>query len=116
MPERLPPETPASELLTRIQNLFRELDLFEKPVALAHGGQKYLVSCEAHSFSIYRLSPHCHLPPGKPGWPVCLVTEEMAVDETSPPCLEEDEFATGLTLQDWLTLIKETFGKQNRGQ
>lgn len=104
-------DLPASELLARIQDFFRELDLFAQPVTLTHRGQRYLVSCEAHSFSIYRLSPNCHLPPGQPGWPVCLVTEEMAVDETSPPCLEEDEFATGLTLQDWLALIKQTFGK-----
>ncbi len=110
-PESLSPDTPASELLGRIQNLFRELDLFEKPLTLTHHGQKYLVSCDAHAFTIYRLSPNCHLPPGKPGWPVCLVTGEMAVDESSPPCLEEDEFTTGLTLQDWLALINKTFGK-----
>ena len=111
MPENLTPETPPPELLARIQDLFRELGLFEKPLTLTHQGQKYLASCDAHSFTVYRLSPQCHLPPGKPGWPVCLVTAEMAADETSPPGLEEDEFATGLTLQDWLALIKENFSK-----
>jgi hypothetical protein len=110
-PDSLSPDTPASELLARIQDLFREMDLFEKPLTLTHQGQKYLVSCNAHAFTIYRLSPICHFPPGKPGWPVVLVTAEMAVDESSPPHLEEDEFATGLTLQDWLALIKQTFGK-----
>jgi len=110
-PASFSPDAPASELLARIQDLFRELDLFDKPLTLTHQGQKYLVSCDTHAFTIYRLSPNCHLPPGKPGWPVCLVTAELAVDETSPPGLEEDEFAAGLTLQDWLALIKQTFGK-----
>ncbi len=113
MPESLAPDTPPPELLARIQEFFREMDLFEKPLTLTCQGQKYLASCDARSFAVYRLSPHGHLPPGKPGWPVCLVTAEMAVDETSPPGLEEDEFASGLTLQDWLALIKQTFGKKS---
>lgn len=110
-PGSLSPDTPAPELLARIQDLFREMDLFETALTLTHRGQEYLIHCDAHSFTVYRLNPHGHVPPGAPGWPVCLVTSEMAVDETSPPCLEEDEFATGLTLQDWLNLIKQTFGK-----
>ena len=104
-------DTPASELLDRIQDFCRELDIFEKPQTLTHHGQQYLVSCDTHAFTIYRLNPHCHIPPGAPGWPVCLVTGEMAVDESSPPFLEEDEFTSNLTLQDWLALIKQTFGK-----
>jgi len=104
-------DSPAPELLARIQALFRELEIFEKPLTLTHRGRNYLASCNAHSFSIYRLNPQCHLPPGKPGWPVCLVTAEMAVDEGSGPHLEEDDFAADLALQDWLDLIKKTFGK-----
>jgi len=104
-------DIPAPELLARIQDLCRELDILAKPLTLTHRGQKYLVRCDAHSFTIYRLNPHCHVPPGAPGWPVCLVTPEMAVDETCPPHWEEDEFASGLTLPDWLNLIKQTLGK-----
>ena len=104
-------DTPAPELLARIQDLFREWDLFAKHLTLTHHGQKYLVSCDDHGFAIYRLNPHCHVPPGAPGWPVCLVTRETAADETSPPLTAEDEFTSGLTLQDWLSLIKKTFGK-----
>ena len=98
-------------MLARLQNLFREWDLFDQQLTLTFDGQKYLVSCDAHSFSIYRLNPHCHVPPGAPGWPVCLVTGEMAADEACAPHLEEDEFAANLTLQDWLDLIKKTLGK-----
>ena len=104
-------DIPASELLARIQDLFRGWGIFEKPLTLTYHGQEYLVSCDAHSFAVYRLNPHCHVPPGAPGWPVCLVTGEMAVDEACAPHLEEDEFATGLTIQDWLDLIKKTLGK-----
>ncbi|MEW6660736.1 MAG: hypothetical protein AB1424_19000 [Thermodesulfobacteriota bacterium] len=104
-------DTPAPELLARLQHIFRDMDLFDKPLTLSHQGQEYLALCDDRSFAIYRLNPHCHVPPGTPGWPVCLVTGEMAVDEACASHLEEDEFAAGLTLQDWLDLIKKTFGK-----
>jgi hypothetical protein len=104
-------KTPAPELLARLQKLCRELEIFAKPLSLNHRGQNYLASCDDHSFSIYRLNPHCHVPPGQPGWPVCLVTPEMAVDETCPPHVKEDDFASGLTLPDWIDLIKKTLGK-----
>ena len=104
-------DTPASELLTRIQALFREWDAFDRPFTLAYQGQTFLVSCDTHSFTIYRLNPHCHVPPGAPGWPVCLITADLAADEGCPPHLEEDEFASHLSLQDWLELIKQTLRK-----
>jgi hypothetical protein len=110
-PTSLSQDTNPSELLARLQDLFREWDLFDRPLTLTHRGQEYLVRCDAHSFAIYRLNPHYHVPPGAPGWPVYLVTAEMAVDEACAPHLEEDEFAADLALQDWLNLIKKTLGK-----
>ena len=104
-------DTPAPELLARLQKIFREWGAFDRPLSLIYGGQEYLVSCNDHSFTIYRLNPHCHVPPGAPGWPVCLVTAEMAADEACAPHLEEDEFAANLTLKDWLELIQKTLGK-----
>ncbi len=104
-------DTSPTELLGRIQDLFRELGLFEQRLALTHEGQKYLSSCNGAAFTVYRLNENSHVPPGIPGWPVCLVTAEAVIDETSPPFLAEDEFASGLTLQDWLRLIEETFRK-----
>jgi len=105
--EPTPKPSPA-ELLGRIQARFRELGLFGSTLTLTHGGEKYLVRCDSLAFAVYRLVEKCHLPPGRPGWPVCLVTAETVVDETSPPQMPEDEFDSGLSLQDWLDLI-ETF-------
>ncbi len=106
-------ETSPADLLQRIQNLFRELDLFGKRLTLTHGGQQYLVSCDETAFTVYRLVTQCHIPPGRPGWPVCLVTAETASDETSPPHLPEDEFASNLTLWEWLDLIEKTFRSED---
>jgi hypothetical protein len=98
-----------AELLRRIQALFRDRGIFASTVTLAHRGENYLVRCDTHAFAVYRLVEHGHVPPGRPGWPVCLVTAEAVVDEASPPHLPEDEFASGLGLEEWLDLIETSF-------
>jgi len=104
------PETSPAELLKQIQDLFRGLGLLGDRVELVHQGRRYLAACDDQAFTVYRLVEHCHIPPGRPGWPVCLVTAETVIDETSPPALPQDEFASGLTLLDWVALIEKTFG------
>jgi hypothetical protein len=106
--ESTPQPSPA-ELLRRIQDRFRELGLFEQTLTLTYQAEKYLVSCDAQAFAVYRLVEHCHVPPGRPGWPVCLVTGEVMVDETSPPHLPGDEFSSGLSLEEWLKLIDSLY-------
>ncbi len=102
-------EISPAELLGRIQARFRELGLFGSTLTLVHRGKTYLITCDAQAFAVYRRLGRGHLPPGHPGWPVCLVTAEAVVDETSPPHLPEDEFASGLSLHDWLDLIDTSF-------
>ncbi|MBM4294951.1 MAG: hypothetical protein FJ126_08625 [Deltaproteobacteria bacterium] len=102
--------TPA-ELLGRIQDLFRELGLFDQTLTLTHRGRKYLARCDSRSFTVYRCLDRCHLSPGAPGWPVCLVTEDAIIDETSSPHPGDDEFASGLALVNWLNLIESQVKK-----
>lgn len=98
--------TSPPEVLRLIQDRFRELGLFGQTLNLTYKDKKYLARCDDQAFVVYRLISRGHLPPGRPGWPVCLVTEEAVVDETSPPHLPEDEFASGLGLEEWLSLIE----------
>ena len=101
--------TSPAGLLRQIQDLFRELGLLGERLELVHRGRKYLAGCDQQAFAVYRRVENCHLPPGRSGWPVCLVTSETILDETSPPSEPEDEFASGLTLPQWLDLIEKTF-------
>ena len=102
-------EISPAELLRRIQARFRELGLFGSPLTLTHNGENYLAACDDQAFAVYRLVGQCHVPPGRPGWPVCLVTAEAVVDETSPPHLADDEFASGLSLEAWLEYIESLY-------
>ena len=95
-----------AELLGRIQARFLELGRFGSSLTLTHNGETYLATCDDRIFAVYRVLEQGHVLPGRPGWPVCLVTNEAVVDETSPPHLAEDEFASGLSLNGWLDLIE----------
>jgi hypothetical protein len=103
------PESPPA-VLSRIQARFRELGLWGRDLTVTHGGKTFLVTCDDQAFTVYRRLRRGHLPPGRPGWPVCLVTEEMVVDESSPPHLPADDFASGLGLEEWLDLIESVYG------
>jgi hypothetical protein len=105
---RVAEESPA-EVLGRIQARFRELGLFGRTLTLEHGGKIYLATCDEQAFAVYRRLRRGHLPPGRPGWPVCLVTSEAVLDETSPPSAPEDDFASGLSLPEWLDLIESLY-------
>ena len=102
-------ENKPSQVLARIQQLFRDLGLWEQKRTIDYQGEKYLIHCDAQAFSVHRLVAQCHVPPGKPGWPVLLVTPEAIIDESSPPLVEKDEFTSGLSLEDWLHLIELQF-------
>ena len=102
------PETSPPELLARIQEVFRNLGRLGEKLTLTHEGRRYLVSCDEEAFTVYRLLDQGHRPPGRPGWPVCLVTAETVIDETGQPALK-DEFASGLSLENWLRLIESVF-------
>jgi hypothetical protein len=106
-------EDSPAELLQRLQDLFRDWGLFGARLTLTHERRQYLVCCDAQAFTVYRLVTHGHIAPGRPGWPVCLVTADAIIDETSPPSLPEDEFASGLTLREWLDLIQKTFRSED---
>jgi hypothetical protein len=104
-----PSQPSPAEMLRRIQDRFRELNIFGQTQTLTYKDEKYLVSCDTQAFAVYRLVERCHVPPGRPGWPVCLVTAEVVVDETSPPHLPEDEFNSGLNLEGWLEVIESLY-------
>ncbi len=108
-PQNQDPEPSPGERLRRIQELFRNLGLLGQRLTLSYQGHAYIAACDEHSFTVYRLVAQCHLPPGRPGWPVCLVTAETIIDESNPPLAPEDEFGSGVDLQGWLALIEATY-------
>ncbi|MBW1917142.1 MAG: hypothetical protein JRI57_03850 [Deltaproteobacteria bacterium] len=107
--EQPAPEDSPPRLFRQIQDLFRRLGIFGQKLPLEFEGYKYLISCDERAFLVYRINEQCGVPPGIPGWPVCLVTAETVVDECSPSPLECEFFNTGLALADWLEIIEQYY-------
>ncbi|MFP3867563.1 MAG: hypothetical protein ACLFUU_05295 [Desulfobacteraceae bacterium] len=107
--EQPAPEDSPAQLFRQIQNLFRRLGIFGQKLPLEFEGGKYLISCDERAFLVYRINEQSGVPPGIPGWPVCLVTAETVVDECSPSPRECDYFNTGLALADWLEIIEQYY-------
>lgn len=99
-------------LFHQIQEFFRELGIFDQQLTLEYEEAQYLISCDNQAFLVYRINEQGGIPPGVPGWPVCLVTAETIVDECGPVPLECEYFATGLALPDWLEIIDQYFRQQ----
>jgi len=103
------PEKSAPLVFAQIQDLFRRLGIFGQKLSLEFEGCQYLISCDARAFLVYRVNEQCGVPPGIPGWPVCLVTPETVVDECGPSPLNCEYFNTGLALPDWLEIIEQYY-------
>ncbi len=105
-----PPHLPSPvAILRQIQDLFRRLGIFGETLNLELEGTSYQIRCDEGGLVIYRLLPPRVVPPGAPGWPVCLVTPTTMSDECSPPHHEEDHFAAALSLADWLEIIEQYY-------
>lgn len=104
-------ELSPGEVLTYIQNLFRAWGIFNQKLVVSHEGVDYACLCQDTAFVVYRLLPPHGAPPGRPGWPVCLVTPTEVIDECSPPYDGEDFFACHLGLADWLALLEAYYGQ-----
>jgi len=98
-------EISPAELLGRIQARFRELGCFGSTLPLTITGRTIwrAVMTGSSRCTAWWTNATC-LPAARlarlPGH------HEAVVDETSPPHLPEDEFASGLSLQGWIELIE----------
>ena len=103
------PQKSALQVFAQIQELFRRLGILGQKLRLEFEGNKYLISCDERAFLVYRINEQDAVPPGVPGWPVCLVTAETVVDECGPAPLKCEYFSTGLALPDWLEIIEQYY-------
>ena len=101
-----------AELLGRIQTRFRELGLFGSPLTLTHNGEKYLAACDDHAFAVYRLVNQGHVPPGLPAaraGPSAWSPPRPWWMKPARPTCADDEFASGLSLEEWLEYIESLY-------
>lgn len=92
--------------LSEIQLFFRKNKVFDKDLSIEHEGKLYRLRCNDRAFTVYRVNPYQGLPPGIPGWPVCIVHESTIFQECRSPSLASDYLTCKLELNDWLEMVQ----------
>lgn len=106
-PEPVGQKISSDPLFPRIQQFFRQSGIFGQKISIEHQGQIYRISCDEQTFVIYQVNPQQGIPPGIPGWPVCIVNSEPSPEERHAPSLREDSFTCQMELDGWLEIIRQ---------
>ena len=97
---------------SEIQHIFRENKILNKKISIEHEGKLYRLWCNDQSFSIYRVNPHQNIPPGIPGWTVCLINKTTDCDECCTSSTVSGHLKCGLKINDWMDKVRQ-YCRQN---
>ena len=92
-----------AEVLQQFVGVFEGKGWLNQPVRIRHRDRRYRVFCTETEFLVYRINDHCHVPPGFPGWFVCVVTEERVIHDSEMSAFPSTEPSAG----DWLRCISD---------
>ncbi len=80
-----------AEVLRQFVAFFTGKGWLNQKVAVRSGGISYLLFCDESRFFAYRTNDNWGVPPGVPGWPVCVVTSDRLFhDEEACPFPSEE--------------------------
>ena len=97
------PKREPTVLLREFITLFESKGWLNRTLRLRHNSRRYRIFCSEMEFLAYRINDHSGIPPGFPGWPVCLVTEDQVIDDSTHSQFPSAEPGA----HDWLRCIAE---------
>jgi hypothetical protein len=97
------PQQKPGEVLRQLVDLFHTKGWLNRHVRIVHNERKYRVFCSESQFSAYRVNDHWGMPPGVPGWFVCLVTEDRILEDLDANDVKIKDRAPSY----WLQCIKD---------
>lgn len=100
-PSRHPREKSPTDVLQQLTGIFASKGWLTRELRIRYHDKRYRISCNEERFFAYRINENCGLPPGVPGWPVCIVSQDYIFDESGI----SDLTPTKLSIQDWLNII-----------
>ena len=77
------PDMSPSDLLNQFIGAFAARGWLDQQVRISHRDRRYRLFCSREEFSAYRVNDNCGLPPGVPGWPVCMVSRDHILDDSA---------------------------------
>ena len=83
--------------------VFTSKGWLNQTLRIKHREKRYRICCSETEFLAYRINDHGGVPPGFPGWPVCIVTPDRMIEDSAMapfPSTEPD-------IYDWLRCVTE---------
>jgi hypothetical protein len=93
----------AAEVLKRLVGVFETRGWLNRQIVIRNGRGRYRLFCSESRFLVCRMNESWGIPPGAPGWPVCMVTREGFFHDRSVCAFAAEEPQT----DEWLRVLVE---------
>ncbi len=96
-------EMQPGDILQKFIDIFSNKGWLNQTIRIKHRNRKYSVLCSEKTFIAYRINDNWGVPPGIPGWPVCIIDQDQIVEDAGLPASirkEPDAY-------DWLCCIAD---------
>lgn len=91
------------DLLQQFINVFSNKEWLNRPILIKQHDRKYKLMCSEKQFMAFRINANCGIPPGIPGWIVCIVDRDQIIQDSDISPLISDEPG----VYEWLRSIQE---------
>lgn len=89
------------EVLQQFVGVFANKGWLNQTLRIKHRDGRYSISCSEKEFIAYRINDNCHISPGFPGWPVCIIDPDRIIEDS-----EMSEFVSNEpSVHGWLRCI-----------
>jgi hypothetical protein len=92
-----------ADVLKNFVGVFMSKGWLNQTLRIKHRNGRYRISCSEKKFFAYRINDNCHVPPGFPGWPVCIITHEQIIDDAKMSTFASTEPSA----YDWLRCLND---------
>src|SRR3989304_5511929 len=96
-------ETRRSEILQQFVSCFSSKGWLNQSIRIQHNDKKYRLMCSEKQFMAFRINDNWGVPPGVPGWIVCVVGQEQILQDSDFSPFNTDE----PTAHDWLRHLQK---------
>lgn len=74
-------DAPSNEILMQLVEIFASRGWLNRNLRVRVQNARYRIFCSEAEFLVFRINDNCGVPPGIPGWPVCMVNRERVVED-----------------------------------
>ena len=98
-----PSERKPNDILREFIGVFANKGWLNQTLRIKRREKRYRICCSETEFFVYRINDHGGVPPGFPGWPVCIVTPDRMIEDSAMSPFRSMEPDVG----DWLRCLTE---------